>query len=185
MEWTEGKNIIEDFNNGSEKAFRWLYDEYFSILRYYGLRYINDVQEIDDIIQDVFIKIWEKKKKFTSLASLRSYMLMAIRNGCLNKIRHLNIREKKIANIKREETEESVLEKLVKLDVFDQLKHSFDKLPPTMKKVYLLSLNGFSHEEISQKLNISVNTIKTHKRRANALLKKDLKDLFSLLIALV
>jgi RNA polymerase sigma-70 factor (ECF subfamily) len=184
MQEVHENKIMKDFNNGSEKAFRWIYDEYFTLLRYYGLRYLDDVQEVDDIVQELYINIWKKKEDFKSLPSLRSYMLLSIRNRCLNKIRHEQVKNKNEYLVKNEEPEESILEKLVKLEVFDQLMSAFNKLPPAMRKVYWLSINGLSHQEISNKLNISINTIKTHKSRANVLLKKELKDLFLLLIGI-
>ncbi len=178
------EEIIKGFNEGSEKSFRWLYDQYFTLLRYYGLQYIDDSQEIDDIIQDLFISIWEKKTSFKSLSSIRSYMFVSVKNRCLNSLRK-DITKSTYIKSQEEESEESALEKLIKLDVFDQIMTSFRKLPPAMQKVYWLSINGYSHKEITEKLNISINTIKTHKKRANHFLKEDLKDLFTVLISII
>jgi len=177
--------IIDKFNSGEEKAFRWLYDEHFVLLRYYGLKYLDNVEEVDDIVQEVFINIWGKRGIFHSMAAFKSYMFLSVRNQCLNRIRHQKVISKNQLSLIEEESEESILEKLVKLDVFDQLMEAFKKLPPSAKQVYWLSINGLSHNEISEKLNISVNTIKTHKNRANAFLKSELKDLFSLILGII
>ncbi len=177
-------NIIKEFNKGSDKAFKWLYDEYFVLLRYYGLRYLKDIDEIDDIIQELYVHIWEMRGQFSSLPKIRAYLFQSVRNRCLNKIRHNQVIAKSEEYLKGQESEDSVLENLIKLEVFDELMTAFNKLPEGARQVYWMSLNGLSHKEISEKLKISVNTIKTHKMRANAFLKKELKGLFSILMVI-
>ena len=80
------------------------------------------------------------------------------------------------------EEEKSFLDNLFEAEIFEALRTVFNELPPACKEVYLLSLQGKSHEEISQQLNITINTVKKHKNNANHYMKERLKYLLQIIL---
>lgn len=168
---------------GDPKVFSSQYELYFSTLKYFGLKYINDEDIVCDTIQEIFLKLWNTKQEFKNELSLRAFLYTSTKNAILNKIRDDNT-HKRIENkiLLLEDTEESFLSKIIEAELFEIIKHGFENLPKSVKKVYRMSLNGMSHAEIADVLKISINTIKKHKNTANHILRKKLKDILSLII---
>ena len=165
-------DIIIDFSQGDEKAFRVLYDKYAVALRYFAAKYLNEDTMIDDVVQDAFVDLWEKRADFRGEYAVKAYLYKAVRNDCLNLMRHQQVEDKYARRVVTEgEDSES----------FQTLSDVFNELPPACKEVYQMSLDGKSHEEIAQTLNISVNTVKKHKNNANHYMRERLKNVLSLL----
>lgn len=178
------ENIIQEFCAGHEKAFRILYEKYAPALRYFAARYIDEEEVIDDIIQDVFVGLWERHTTFKTENALKSFLYISAKNGCLNLIRHQGVKTRyaKVANW--DESEESFLEHILEAEIFELLQEVFNELPPTCREVYRLSLEGKKHEEIARELNITINTVKKHKNNANHYMRERLKNILLLLIFL-
>lgn len=178
------ENIIHDFSVGQESAFRILYDKYASGLRLFASKYVDDDEVIGDVVQDVFVRLWEKRGDFCTEVSLKSFLYKSIKNSCPNIIRHQGVKERYAEVALREEEYESFLDNVIESEVFTLLMSVFDELPPVCKEVYRLSLDGKKHEEIAESLNITVNTVKKHKNNANHYMRGRLKNILCLLLAL-
>ena len=179
----EEVDIILEFARGEEKAFRVLYDRYAVALRYFAAKYVSDEDVIEDILQDAFVALWEKRTEFCVENAVKAYLYKVVRHGCLNLIRHKQVENKYAEKILQEGDEaESFLDQILESEIFQVLLTVFDELSPACKEVYRMSLNGDSHEEIARKLNISINTVKKHKNNANHYMKERLKNVLSLLL---
>lgn len=177
-------NIIRDFCAGHEKAFRILYEKYAPALRYFAAKYVTESEAIDDIIQDIFVGLWERHTVFKSENALKSFLYISARNGCLNTIRHQGVKTRYAEIVNRDEPEESFLDHILEAEIFELLQEVFNELPPTCREVYRLSLEGKKHEEIARELNITVNTVKKHKNNANHYMRERLKYILLFLISL-
>lgn len=177
------ENIIQDFIDGKEYAFKKIYEKNSSTLRYFGNKYLSDEQLIEDILQDTFVSLWENRKKFRNEFTIKSFLYIGVKNRCLNTLRHEKIKQRYAEGVV-EELQESFLEKVIETELFEMLHHIFEELPPACKEVYQLSLEGKKHEEIASLLNISVNTVKKYKNNANHYMRRRVKDfkLFLLLL---
>ena len=103
-------------------------------------------------------------------------------NACIDLIRHQEVAQKYVKHVISENTEEkSFLDNMLESEIFQALRTVFNELPPACKEVYLLSLQGKSHEEISLQMNITINTVKKHKNNANHYMRERLKYLLSIL----
>lgn len=179
------EDIIRRFAQGDERAFRVLYDRYAAGLRYFASKYVDDDAEIEDIVQDAFVALWEKRADFREETSVKAYLYQAARNDCLNLKRHRKVREAYAEQVMQAGEEgESFLDRMLEAEVYTALKEVFEELPPACKTVYRMSLNGMSHEEIAEELHITVNTVKKHKNNANHYMKERLKRVLSLFILL-
>ncbi len=182
MSIIESDSIITDINNGVEIAFRKFYEENSPSLRYFASKYLEEDSLIDDIVQDAFVSFWNNRKNFNSFNAAKSYLYKIVKNNCLNLMRHKSVKRKYYDAILREDNSESFLDNILETEIFDLVLKFFEELPPACKHVYKLSLSGMSHEEISQKLDISINTVKKHKNNANHFIRERMNRILSLLL---
>ena len=145
------------------KKFKEVYEEYFTALKYFAMRYVKDEEVACDLLQDVFVKLWEKGDRFENEMQLKTYLYRVVRNHCLTYIRDAQRKEKRMEGFEVEETEE---------------------LPDACRNVYMKSLEGKSHKEIAEELHIAITTIKKHKTNANNYLRERLKGLLCFMIYL-
>ena len=167
----------------SDKAFRYLYDKYASTLRYFSAKYVDDDATIEDVVQDAFLNLWEKRNEFKTESTIKAYLYKIVRSFSVDTIRRRNIANRYAEKIVLEkEDQEFFLENIVESEVFQMIQTVFDELTPSCREVYQLSLHGKSHEEISQLLDISINTVKKHKNNANHYMRERLKHVLSILL---
>ena len=167
----------------SDKAFRYLYDKYASTLRYFSAKYVDDDATIEDVVQDAFLNLWEKRNEFKTESTIKAYLYKIVRSFSVDTIRRRNIANRYAEKIVLEkEDQEFFLENIVESEVFQMIQTVFNELSPSCREVYQLSLHGKSHEEISQLLDISINTVKKHKNNANHYMRERLKHVLSFLM---
>ena len=170
----------------SGKAFRYLYDKYAATLRYFSAKYVDDDAIIEDIVQDAFLNLWEKRNEFKTENTIKAYLYKIVRSFSVDTIRRKNIANRYAQKIVQEkEDQEFFLENIVESEVFQMIQTVFNELTPSCREVYQLSLHGKSHEEISQLLDISINTVKKHKNNANHYMRERLKHVLSFLLYIV
>lgn len=160
------------------------YEMYFTALKYFAARYISNDEAIHDIIQDIFVRLWEQKMDFENEKVFKTYLYRAVRNNCLNYIHDRKRHDEFIAANREEEIEEAFINEVIRAEVYALVNDVFKELPEMCRKVYLHSLEGKSHQEISDELHIAINTIKRHKNKANHYLRERLEKLLSLIFYL-
>lgn len=159
------RDLILRVSEGDPEAFRQLYDKYRNKIFSISWKIIGIQSAAEDVVQDVFIKIWVKRDCLPKIENFDAYLNMIVRNHIFNCLR-------KVAN------EKSYLQKLVAKpiqqnnDCLDKVSYweleslvqkAVDLLPPQQKKVYNFSRNdGLKHEEIAEKMGISKSTVKGH-----------------------
>lgn len=167
-----------EFGNGEKLAMRDFFLANYSVLCSFASKYILERVHCEDIVQDVFVSYWERKRSFPNIYSLKSFFYTSVRNSCLDYLKHQKVKERyRERNSDKEETNESFLEEVIRNEAYNVIYQEINKLPPMGKKVLLLSLSGNSNEEIAGILGIAINTVKTHKARAYQVLRKKLTDL--------
>lgn len=160
----DNEEFIFKLKNGDEKAFANLVDKYNNKLCLYANSLLNDIPLSEDIVQNLFIKVWEKRDNLREDLSLKSYLYKSVYNACINQYKKNQaltaLEQKYIESLNQivEKKEEDTLDKL-KLKV----RQAIQNLPPKCKEVFILSKkDGLTNIEISEYLNISVNTIERH-----------------------
>lgn len=173
----EDKNILKKFQKGDELAFNEIYNQYWKILFMSAYNVLKNKELCEEIIQDVFISIWNKKETLVINVSLKSYLYACVRYKVFNEI-------KKNTPILRPSMFESLNEKIQNTTPETKLMHKelliridsiVDTLPPKCKEVFKMSRYEYlTHQEIAQKLNISKKTVENHMTRALKTLRSDL-----------
>ncbi|SHF77740.1 RNA polymerase sigma-70 factor, ECF subfamily [Mariniphaga anaerophila] len=171
-------------------TFDQIFLKYYHSLLLYGLKFIRDENDVHDIVQEVFVTVWEKEKYTFSDAHLKSYLFNSVRNGCLNHIRHQSVVNKHI-----EKQELSLLinelnfygsgeKSLIEKESLKEIYAAIESLPPKQKEMIELSrFEGLKNKEIAEKLGIPLRTVETRLFRALSGLRKVLtgKQIYILL----
>jgi RNA polymerase sigma-70 factor (family 1) len=171
-------DILPQLASGGEKAFRKVYEKYNPMLRFFCLRYCNDKENANDVVQEVFVKLWEAHLTFKDETALRSYLFKTARSLCLNQLRHDKVKDRYTQFISQQEHYDSFLEDMMEAEIFSILNRIFEEIPPACKEVYLCSLEGKKHSEIAERFHISVNSVKKYKNRAHHFLRNKIKIIF-------
>lgn len=182
------KELMLVFKEGSEEAMATIYHNYFKKLYLSAYKLLQDAQACEDIIQDVFVSLWQKRETLEITHSLSAYLFTAtrfqvltyIRNGKTNNIALFEQLEERIWE---EPLAESIL---YQKDLKARLDEVVESMPAKMKKVYLLSrVDKFSHKEIAAKLNISTKTVETQIRNILIRIRHSIGDLMLLILLLL
>ena len=172
-----GKDLFDLINEGHVKAFTSFYNQFFKKLILAADKQVKDVYASEEIVQDVFLKIWECPQNLEKIISLKSYLYRAVINSSISYVnRQKNIQEhhKKIA---LDFTDEYLIELDEENEVVICLHQEIEKLPNQCKKVF--KLNRFEHlkyKEIAVLLEISERTVENHIAYALKNLRKALID---------
>lgn len=166
--WTNEKVLLSRIEAGDEYAFRVLYDRYRMKLYSYALKIIKSEILAEDILHEVFLKIWQHEK-ISDIDNIEAYLKVITRNHTLKALRrhqleiHAGYVLGKTWQEAHNETEESVLLN----DSKNILKQGIEMLPPQQKLVYnLCREEGLKYEEAARHLSISPLTVKTHMQHA-------------------
>lgn len=167
---------IADFRNGDRVAFELVFSSYYSSLCYFARRMLSSDLVVEDVTQEVFLRLWQRHRNFNSPHSIKAYLYIVTRNACINISRKLETRRRQEINYNNDMY--AVVEqhggKSTGCD--EQLRNAIRTLPPQCRKVILLSyFNGFPNREIAQQLSLSVSTVKNQKVRGISLLRKRLR----------
>lgn len=169
------EELVKRFREGDKSSFEELFRAYFTAGRRFVLSFLNDEAGADDILQEVFIQIWNKREIFKDEGHLKAYFYKALRNNTIKKIS----RDKKPLEIERAEHKESDdLFVLVAQTEFNrEVARAISNLPERRRHIILLSMTGMSTDEIAGALNITVNTVKSQKTKAYNFLRQELKNI--------
>ncbi len=160
-----------------EAAFREIYLRYDTLLYTYAFRKLQDKEEAKDVVQEIFINLWNQRKTFVLQTALSAYLYKSVLNKVFNIFKHKNIVQQYIsANNSYIETGESETDYLIReKDITALIEKEIAAMPPRMREVYELKRKSFlSTKEIAEKLNISELTVSTQMKKAVKILKTKL-----------
>lgn len=151
-------------------SFKTLFQELYPDMVRLALFYVHDLPVAEDITQEVFARLWEKREKLDVIDNLKGYLSYAIKNHCLNHLEHLQVVNKYQQEYWRQiATEDHTDEFILKVQI------SLEKLPPKRRQILEMSIvEAKSYQEIADQEGISINTVKDHIKKAYAFLRKDI-----------
>ncbi len=168
-------DLIERLKTGDRNSFNLLFHQYFHRLCAFCHQYIHDVAVSEDLVQDTFISLWDKRADFDHPQALKSFLYTTVRNKCLNHIKHQLVVQKYETSVIHElGDDEDFNRRVIEEEVFGQLYEEIKSLPEGAQKIMGLVLNGLKNREIAEVLGVSENTVKTQKKIAYARLKAKL-----------
>lgn len=177
--------IIELIREGDIKAFNVLFKSVYLLLYIYCRKFIPDAEDAKDILQNVFLRFWERRKDIDIRTSLNAYLYKAVQNECLNYLRStkcfdsFQLEKSQISELGIIEENTPYLSCIVS-EIECIADNTIEELPNQCKLIFKLSrVNGLKNQEIANELNISVRTVETQIQRALKILRGRLKDYLS------
>lgn len=178
------EKFLKGVNLKEPSAWKELYRYFYGALCSYASRIVSDDTVAEDIVQECFISIWKSELIFTETKALSVYLYRSVHNNSLKYLRDKNTDNIRLHlwNADQDDVEEADFYPAVEEEMIRKLRVAISKLPEQRQAILLLSIEGQTVQEIADHLKISINTVKTQKKRAYAFLKEDLKDSYILLI---
>lgn len=182
----EDQLIIEKLKKGDEAAFKFIFDNHYTMLCRFANQLLHNAELAEEIVDDAIFYLWEHREELVITHSVRSYLIQAVRNRSLNELNSAKQRyEQHFSEISPEENVaflESVfiddnhpMGQLIQQELEDRVLECVEQLPEECRKVFKLSrFEQMKQEEIARELGISVNTVKYHIKNALAYLRQHL-----------
>ena len=162
--------LIQKCCDGDRTAYRELYNHYSGELLAIAMRYMKTKQQAEDVLQEAYIKVFKNLASFDQRASLKTWLTRIVINTALNMLR----KEHKIVNWDISEIADLKTDNLPVHDFqFNELLAFIQQLPAGCKTIFnLYAIEGYTHKEIGEMLNVSEGTSKSQYFRAKGLLQK-------------
>ncbi|GBU08151.1 DNA-directed RNA polymerase sigma-70 factor [Bacteroidales bacterium] len=179
------ESLLSLLKQDNEGAFVQLFCAYHKSMVLFAGNFLDDQQIAEDIVQNIFLKLWTDRKDLQISGSLKSYLLVAVRNSCLDELRHLKIRQNHrdfcLSHdvLSEYDTENYILYS----DLQQQLDKALNQLPNKYREAFEMSRNkGLKYREIANKLQVSERTVEVRLGKALALLRNFLSEYLPILL---
>ncbi len=175
--------LLAELCCGNKEAFSLLFKKYYKDLVLFAGIFLKDRACCEDVVQNIFVQLWEGRKTLQIETSLKSFLLKSVKNRCLDALRHdQSVKEyEKYMQVYSTygdmDTENYILYSNLQAHLNDALK----KLPDTCRQAFAMNrFEGLKYKEIAQRLNVSERTVEVRIGKAIELLRLYLKDFFVL-----
>jgi RNA polymerase sigma-70 factor (ECF subfamily) len=186
MDLTEDRELYLKLKDGNEQAFKALFLKYYSAMCHFASQFLTDRELAEEIVQEMFVKIWEKRSVLNIETSVKHYLFRSVRNHCLNQIQHEKIRKQYASKVLEAAQQEINTEQyFLEVDLIQRIEKCIESLPPKRREIFRLSREqGLKYKEIADKLDISVKTVEAQMGLALKYLREELKDFSNHLMTL-
>jgi RNA polymerase sigma-70 factor (ECF subfamily) len=172
----EENNLFINIQQGDEKAFEKLFKLYYGYLCNFATKIIADDVAAEEIVQEFFVKFWERRADLSVESSLKNYLFRSVKNLCLNHIKHSNIKLQHAQKVIAESETSNFNNDYIEVDLAADIAKSIEELPEKRREIFRLSREeGLKYREIAEKLNISIKTVEVQMSLAIKSLREKLK----------
>ena len=184
----KGQEYLSGLLTGSEKSFRLIMDYWYLRLFNFANGYLNDEENTKEVLQDVFLKLWDNRTKLAETTNLNAYLFTLTRNRCIDLIR----RERLMLQFRADKQEEylrlsenfdalsdPILDDIFAMEIQSEINRAIGNLPEQCRKVFIMSrTNGLKNKEISESLELSEKTVESHLTKALKTIRMALETKF-------
>jgi RNA polymerase sigma-70 factor, ECF subfamily len=180
------REILRGIQSGDQRAFSMLLRLYFHSLTLFAGSIINNPETAKDIVQEVFLKLWNNRGSFEIKSSLKSYLYKTVHNFCIDHLRkELRSKVKTVSyddlsfrlEVFEIKDSDPLFEFFFSEEMETALQKAIDQLPVQCRQIFTLNrFEQLSYAEISERLNISLSTVKTQMIRAMHKIKESIKE---------
>jgi len=174
--------------SGDITAYEMMFKTYYQPLCRYANTFLGDAEQAEEIVQGTFIGIWEKRQAIDITTSVKAYLYRAVRNACLNEIKHLKVRamyaqgELRTGERYYEASDQSTLRD----ELETKIKAAIQSLPEQCRIIFQLSrFEELKYQEIADQMNLSVKTVENQMGKALKIMREQLQDYLPLITILM
>jgi RNA polymerase sigma-70 factor (family 1) len=179
--------LLEKLKNDDQSAFTIIFTKYYQDLVQFSYSITRNPDTSEEIVEEVFLKLWENRNSLIIHNSLKSFLLKTVQNRSIDSLRHENITNKYASMVlehsflSENDTENYILHSELEAN----FNHAMAKIPDVYSEAFRMSrVEALSYQEIAQKLGISVRTVEVRISKALGLLREELKDFLVLILIL-
>lgn len=166
MDDVEYDNLVEGIRHRKEAALATLFDLYYEKLYLFAEKYIYDSDRAHDIVQDVFLRIWENAERLVLRSSIQHYLFASVRNGCLNYLKSLQIEDRNNRKYAEAYIESQNVDMVEDEELLAKIRQVVEELPERCREVCMLRFGeGYKYSEIAERLGMNENTVKAQLHR--------------------
>lgn len=181
--------LINSLCNGEEEGLIGIYRLYNKQLLFFAQKYVKNYHIAEEIVADVFVKVWERRTSFSSIDRVRAFLYIATKNKCLNQLRNTSTHVS-IDDIDNDEEllceDIDVFTKIVRTELLQLVFDEMQKLPEKQREVFTKTfLEDKTIEEIGEELNMAPQAVYTNKSRALTTLRQNLRFKDSLFVLIL
>jgi RNA polymerase sigma-70 factor (ECF subfamily) len=187
MQVTDQEFFLE-IQSGQIPAFEMLFKTHYQPLCRYANTYLKDPDGAEEVVQAAFIGFWEKRAMISIETSLKSYLYRAVRNACLNELKHEQVKQKYLAgqNHEGEKTSAPSDQLAIHEELEVQVRKAIDRLPEQCRLIFTMSrFEELKYQEIADQLSLSVKTVENQMGKALKLMRISLKEYLPLIALLM
>ena len=188
----EENELIQRLRRSEEDAFEIIFRKHFAGLSLFAEHYVRNDKVAEEIVEDFFCHLWDNCQSLSINSSLKGYLFQSIHNRCLNYIRNQKVRQQYLTDNQYFFADDELLESaspdspntvFIARELEDSITFAINALPEQCRAIFCLNrFENLTYLEIAEKLNISINTVKTQMARALYKLRGGLKDFLVMLL---
>ncbi len=180
------EQLIPSLLSGDEATFENVYKHFLRPLHVYAMAMLKDEDAAKGMVQNVFLKLWERREKLSFSGSIQAYLYGAVYNECLNNIRHQKVKVIHQQHVMYTTKDNDAGMGIELLDLKEKLQQALNELPEKCRTVFQLSrFEELKYQEIADQLGISIKTVEAQMGKALRILRVKLVDYLPLLIWLL
>ena len=182
---SEDSFYIKELKQGNIKAFEFLFNKYYKDLVYFCNVFLKDQENSEDLVQDIFARLWENREHLDIKGALKSYLMTAVKNNSLEELKHQNVirvyQDYAIAH--NNSFDYDVDNYILYSELNQQLQKELDKLPKEMREVFEMHrFKNKKYHEIANELNVSVRTIENRISKVLEVLRKKMEGFYDFIL---
>ncbi|MCB0733713.1 MAG: RNA polymerase sigma-70 factor [Bacteroidetes bacterium] len=168
-------DIVHQLLQRDERAFELVFRTYYAELCRFANKYLKSESESEELVQDLFCKLWQKLETISIQSSLKSYLYTAVRNAAFNHLKHRLVQQQHELHVRHQADYFETTAHLEVSELSQQIQQAIDRLPDRCKEVFQLSRNeGLKYREIAEHMDISVKTVEAQMGKALSVLREEL-----------
>ena len=184
----QDEQIALRLSKRDEAAFEQVFKTHYKNLHAYAFTILKDEDEAEEMVQQVFFKLWERSEHLSFSGPIAAYLYRAVHNESLNFIKHQKVKaghQLQVAYSMKNKSEQAS-PKMIRKELENKFREALNELPEQCRTVFQLSrFEDMKYKEIADKLDISVKTVENHMGKALKLLRTKLVDFLPLLLILL
>lgn len=177
---------MESLKAGNQTAFEMIFRSYYQSLCNYAHTFLPDREEAEEVVQNSFVSLWEKKEELDIRTSTKSYLFSMVRNASLNRVRHEKVRQR---HAQQHQLHGEYVNEANPVEA-EELEHkiwkAMEKLPEQCRLVFKMSrFEEMRYAEIAEHLNISVKTVENQIGKALKIMREQLSEYLPVILLII
>ncbi|GAA4454381.1 RNA polymerase sigma-70 factor [Nibrella saemangeumensis] len=179
------QEILTAIQQGNERVYETVFRQHYKPLCQYGYNFLKDWDDTEEVVQSVFLTIWEKRDGLEITSSLKSYLYRAVHNRCLNRIKHLAVQAEHQQHVSAEmgQAFEAPMQSLLAGELSERLQAAIQRLPEQCRLVFTMSrFDELKYQDIADQLGISIKTVENQIGKALRILRTELAEYLAIFL---